>query len=70
MNLLGFLHLILLYAWPTMSEVFPLWDGISNFIFSHPPPHPYLFILLRRCWYVMIYNQETSKKAFADIPRT
>ena len=50
MNLLGFLHLILLYAWPTpiflknvtphRSEVFPLWDEISNFIFSPPPPPP------------------------------
>ena len=43
---------------PLRGEVFPLWDGISNFINS----------LLRRCWYVMIYNQETSKKAFEDIP--
>ena len=54
MNLLGFLHLILLYAWPTpiflknvtphRSEVFPLWDGISNFIFSpRPPPPTFLF---------------------------
>ena len=79
MNLLGFLHLILLYAWPTpiflknvtphRSEVFPLWDGISNFIFSHPPPHPHLFILLRRCWYVMIYNiKRQAKKPLRIFP--
>ena len=42
--------------------------GISDFIFS--PPLPTFFILLRSYWYVMIYNKKTSKKAFADIPRT
>ena len=81
MNLLGFLHLILLYAWPTpiflknvtphRSEVFPLWDGISNFIFSHPPPPPPAFLFCSAAadmsWFIIKRQAKKPLRIFPEL---